>query len=101
MDVKQFVEDSIAAKKVVIFSKTWCPFCQAVKALFEENFPGVERHIIELDKREDGSAIQDYLGEKTRQRTVPNVFVNKQHVGGHDNTVDSLDSGELRKLIEN
>lgn len=28
-----------------------------------------------LDKREDGGSIQEYLYEKTNQKTVPNVFV--------------------------
>lgn len=28
-----------------------------------------------LDQRNDGSAIQDYLEEKTGQRTVPNIFI--------------------------
>jgi hypothetical protein len=31
-----------------------------------------------LDEREDGSAIQDYLQEKTGQRTVPNIFIGAQ-----------------------
>ena len=30
-----------------------------------------------LDEREDGAAIQQYLLEKTSQRTVPNVFVSE------------------------
>lgn len=30
-----------------------------------------------LDKREDGNPIQQYLHEKTGQRTVPNVFVSE------------------------
>ena len=30
-----------------------------------------------LDEREDGDSIQQYLYEKTGQRTVPNVFVSE------------------------
>lgn len=30
-----------------------------------------------LDEIEDGSAIQDYLQEKTGQRTVPNIFISE------------------------
>lgn len=32
-------------------------------------------HPIRLDQHKDGSAIQDYLEEKTGQRTVPNIFI--------------------------
>lgn len=28
-----------------------------------------------LDKREDGGELQDYLQEKTGQRSVPNIFI--------------------------
>ncbi len=28
---KQFVEDKIASNKVVVFSKTYCPFCTMAK----------------------------------------------------------------------
>jgi len=31
--------------------------------------------ICRLDERDDGSAIQEYLAEKTGQRTVPNIFI--------------------------
>lgn len=36
---------------------------------------------------ENGSNYQDVLMEMTGQKTVPNVFVNKTHVGGCDKTV--------------
>jgi len=32
---------------------------------------------------DDGSAIQDALQEITNQRSVPNIFINKQHIGGN------------------
>ena len=32
-----------------------------------------------LDERQDGDPIQQYLLEKTGQRTVPNVFVSKYY----------------------
>ena len=30
---------------------------------------------LRVDEEENGEAIQDYLEEKTNQRTVPNVFI--------------------------
>lgn len=35
-------------------------------------------------QREDGADVQDFLLEETSQRTVPNVFIGGQHVGGCD-----------------
>jgi glutaredoxin 3 len=32
---------------------------------------------------DDGAAIQDALEEITNQRSVPNVFIGKKHIGGN------------------
>ncbi|KDR85923.1 hypothetical protein GALMADRAFT_235091 [Galerina marginata CBS 339.88] len=100
MSVKQVVEDAIADNKVAIFSKSWCPYCKKVKALFNAEFPDVKATIYELDEREDGAAIQDYLYQKTGQRTVPNVFINKEHIGGSDDTAAAFKGGKLTALIK-
>lgn len=47
-----------------------------------------------------GSAIQQYLQEKTGQRTVPNIFINEQHIGGCDDLMKLNGSGELKKLLQ-
>lgn len=35
---------------------------------------------------DDGANVQEMLSEITNQRTVPNIFVNKVHMGGCDRT---------------
>jgi glutaredoxin 3 len=32
---------------------------------------------------DDGAAIQDALEEITSQRSVPNIFIDKKHIGGN------------------
>mgnify|MGYP000427420999 CR=1 FL=1 len=46
-----------------------------------------------------GSAIQDILKQKTNQQTVPNVFINKIHVGGCDATLNAYETGVLAELL--
>lgn len=88
-------QDAIKDNKVAIFSKSYCPYCRSVKQLFASEFPDVKPTVYEyapstieerdladlpscrLDERDDGAEIQDYLYEKTGQRTVPNVFVSE------------------------
>ena len=36
---------------------------------------------------ENTAQIQDVLQKMSGQRTVPNVYINKKHIGGHDDTV--------------
>ena len=31
----------------------------------------------------DGAEIQEALAELTKQRTVPNIFIDKKHIGGN------------------
>ncbi|KAJ6120007.1 hypothetical protein N7523_004287 [Penicillium sp. IBT 18751x] len=66
---------------VVVFSKSYCPYCTATKKLLKEN--GAKFTTLELDQIDDGSAIQDALEEITQQRSVPNIFINQKHIGGN------------------
>jgi glutaredoxin 3 len=55
--------------------------------------------IHELDRRPDGSAIQQTLEQMTGQRTVPSVFVHGQHIGGNDDTHQAFKYGKIHNLI--
>ncbi len=48
---------------------------------------------------DEGADIQAQLLANTGQRTVPNVFVNGQHIGGCDKTLAAIKSGELQKML--
>eukprot|EP00871_Galdieria_phlegrea_P005125 jgi/Galph1/5613/GphlegSOOS_G4288.1 len=91
------VKEYVAAAFVVIFSKSWCPFCDRVKILFKQL--KVPFKVIELDEERDGTALQKALYELTGQRTVPNVFINGTHVGGCDQVLQLERKGELRKRL--
>ncbi|KAI0286860.1 thioredoxin-like protein [Russula aff. rugulosa BPL654] len=85
MAVKDLVTQTIAENRIVIFSKSYCPYCKRAKDLFATNFPDVHVKVLELDLRDDGPDIQGYLSQLTNQRTVPSIFINQKHVGGNDN----------------
>jgi glutaredoxin 3 len=61
---------------------------------------GVDAEVIELDINKDGDSIQNELQKMTGQRSVPNVFVNGQHVGGNDDTQAAARSGKLKEMLE-
>jgi len=44
---------------------------------------GASYFAIELDRVEDGAAIQEALAELTNQHTVPSIFINHKHIGGN------------------
>lgn len=93
------VQELLEKNAVMLFSKSYCPYCDRVKELFTTL--GKEYFALELDQCDDGSSIQEVLQEMTGQKTVPNVFVNKTHVGGCDKTLQAHQDGTLQKLLDN
>ncbi|KAA8494083.1 Glutaredoxin-C6 [Porphyridium purpureum] len=96
---KAFVEDTVvnSKAKVVMFTKTRCPYCINVRNLFTDM--GVTFDDIDLSTMENGGAIQNALLELTGQRTVPNVFIRGAHVGGCDDTLELQRTGALEKML--
>jgi len=92
---RDLVNDLIAKDSVVIFSKTYCPYCTMAKKVFDSLQK--KYTAIELDDREDAQEIQDVLGELTGARTVPRVFLNGECLGGGTDVKKLFDSGELEK----
>ena len=97
LDLLSEVQQMVAAEPVVIYSKSWCPYCTKCKALFDDL--GQRYTAVELDEREDGEQLQATLLSLTQQRTVPNVFVGGQHLGGNDDTQAAARSGRLAQLL--
>ncbi|XP_039292918.1 glutaredoxin-C4 isoform X3 [Nilaparvata lugens] len=95
--IATYVKEAIAQDKVVIFSKTYCPYCKLAKEVFDKIKS--KYTCIELDSRNDADSIQNVLGEITGARTVPRVFVNGVCIGGGSDVKSLHEKGELEKLL--
>jgi len=98
-DARAKVDAYVAENKVVIFSKSYCPYCDRVKDLFKGL--GATYFAIELDELagDEGNLLQAALKAKTNQSTVPNVFVGTKHIGGNDDTRKLHAKGGLVPLL--
>ncbi|WOL13472.1 hypothetical protein Cni_G22242 [Canna indica] len=96
-DKVDFVKKTVTSHDIVIFSKSYCPYCGTAKAVFGELKK--EPYILELDQRDDGSDIQDALSDVVGRRTVPQVFIHGEHLGGCDDTLEAYESGRLLTLL--
>ncbi|CAH2043714.1 unnamed protein product, partial [Iphiclides podalirius] len=96
-EIKQFIKDAIAQDKVVVFSKSYCPYCTLAKNVFEKVKQPFK--VYELNERDDGDAIQANLAELTGFRTVPQVFINGNCVGGGSDVKALYDSGKLEPML--
>ncbi|XP_059642274.1 glutaredoxin [Cornus florida] len=90
-------KEIVSTNPVVVFSKSYCPYCVSVKKLLTE--VGATFKAIELDTESDGSEVQSALREWTGQRTVPNVFIGGNHIGGCDATTGMHNQGKLVPLL--
>jgi thioredoxin reductase (NADPH) len=96
--------DVVARYPVVVFSKTWCPYCKKALELLELEGVAVEpfRHVIDLTTfgAERMSLIQDTLEQLTGRRTVPNIFIGGEPIGGWDQTNALYQQGKLRAMLQ-
>ncbi|GJC87135.1 glutaredoxin [Colletotrichum liriopes] len=95
---KQKVQQLIDDNKVVVFSKSYCPYCRQTKSVLDEL--NTDYTVLELDQIDDGSAIQDALQEITGQRTVPNSFIAQKHIGGNSDLQGLLKGDKLKNLLK-
>ncbi|XP_054155155.1 thioredoxin reductase 1, cytoplasmic-like [Oppia nitens] len=98
-DIRQYLEDLIQSNKVLLFSTTTCPFCAKVKALFESL--NIKPFVIELNVVDNGTELRQALSAKVGRTSVPQVFINGQHIGGCDDTHKARDDGVLSQLLKN
>ncbi|KAG7348379.1 glutathione peroxidase [Nitzschia inconspicua] len=98
---KEAIHKEIVSHKITVYSKTWCGYCKRTKDLLaRDEFKEFDIAIHEIDKTEDGSAIQKALAEITGKTSVPQVFVNGELLGGNDDTQAAYRSGKLIQKLK-
>jgi thioredoxin reductase (NADPH) len=102
LKLRDCIFDLVHKYPVVVFSKSWCPYCKkALEALAVEGVTGEPfLLVVNLEQRE-AQDIQTTLANMTGRRTVPNVFVGGTSIGGGDETVSLQQRGVLHSLLLN
>lgn len=65
---------------VVVYTTNYCPYCVKVKQLLKNK--GVEFQEIDLSNDDTGRI--ELVNMSGGRKTVPQVFINGQHIGGCD-----------------
>jgi glutaredoxin 3 len=80
---------------VTLYVSDWCPYCQRAKGLLtQKNVVFNEINV------EDQPKFREDMIARSKQRTVPQIFIGDQHVGGCDDLFELDRSGELDRLIQ-
>ncbi|HEY0877612.1 MAG TPA: glutaredoxin 3 [Zeimonas sp.] len=82
--------------KVVMYSTAVCPYCQRAEQLLKAR--GVES--IEKVRIDQDPAQRDAMIERTGRRTVPQIFIGEQHVGGYDDLAALDRAGKLVPMLQ-
>ena len=80
--------------KIEIYTSSWCGYCARAKSLLESKGAAYE----ETDVMED-AAKRAEMRERSRRTTVPQIFINGQHIGGSDELAALEAAGKLDALL--
>ena len=94
--VLQYVRDTVNRSPAVIFSKSYCPYCNRAKKKLQDlkiDFVAIEVNLVK------NQHLVDALFELTNQRTFPNIFIKGIHVGGCDDLFNKLGDGTVQQIL--
>jgi cysteine synthase A len=104
-DAAEFVNavTSNADEPVVMFSHEWCEFCWSVRKMFakyEIPYRTIDLDSVEYQVDNKGGKIRAALRERTTSKTIPQIFIGGQFIGGATELFDAAKDGTMQKLLE-
>ena len=81
--------------KVVMYCTEVCPYCvRAEQLLKRKGISAIEKIRIDLQPE-----MRDLMIEKTGRRTVPQIYINGEHLGGFDDMAALDRAGKLDVML--
>ena len=82
--------------KVVMYCTAVCPYCQRAEQLLKaRGVESIEKVRIDQDPEQRAAMI-----ERTGRRTVPQIFIGDEHVGGYDDLAALDRAGKLVPMLQ-
>ena len=82
--------------EVVIYTKNFCPYCRDAKELLQKK--GLS--FTEYDLMNEPQRRNEMIAKAGGRTTVPQVFINGQHLGGCDDIYALERQGKLDAIIK-
>jgi glutaredoxin 3 len=84
----------VCMSEVIVYTKAICPYCDRAKQLLnEKNIP-----FETIDVGQDAEQLKIMM-ERTQRRTVPQIIINDQPIGGFDDLWALERAGKLDELL--
>ena len=81
--------------RVLMYTTAICPYCVAAKKLLAQKGVAVEE--IRVDQNPQ---LREEMMQKSRQRTVPQIWIDDYHVGGFTDLLALDKQGKLNDLLK-
>lgn len=82
-------------KKVVMYATGYCPYCSRAEMLLKQRgVEAIEKIFIDQDP-----AQRDVMMQRTGRRTVPQIYIGEDHVGGCDDLYALDRAGQLVPML--
>jgi cysteine synthase A len=103
-NAERLVAQLIRDEPVVMFALEWCEFCWSVRKLFARL--GIAYHSVDLDSvpyqaGDLGGKIRAVLVERTGAKTIPQIFIGTEHIGGCTELFDAWRNGSIQRRLAN
>jgi glutaredoxin 3 len=81
--------------QITIYSGPSCPYCQRAKMLLQKKGAAFE----DIDVKADPAKRDEMLKKSGGKQTIPQIFINEQHIGGCDDLYALDAAGKLDGLL--
>ena len=103
-DAVDFLKESISDDKqpVVLFALEWCEFCWSVRKMFatyDIPYRAIDLDSLEYQVDNKGGNIRAALHESINSKTIPQIFIGGQYIGGATELFDACKDGSMQKLL--
>jgi glutaredoxin 3 len=80
--------------KIEIYTTPFCGYCARAKGLLDSKGAAYEEMDVMMDEKK-----RSEMRERSKRSTVPQIFINGQHIGGSDELAALEQAGKLDPLL--
>jgi cysteine synthase A len=104
-DALTFLDDATndPDNPVVLFALEWCEFCWSVRKMFAEYeipYRSIDLDSVEYQQDNKGGKIRAALLERTGLKTIPQIYIGGEHIGGATELFDACRDGSMARLLD-
>ena len=80
--------------KIEIYTSPFCGYCARAKALLDSKGAAYDEMDVMMDDKK-----RTEMRDRSKRTTVPQIFINGQHIGGSDDLAALESQGKLDALL--